>query len=60
VSLPRTTCRNGSLGALSAWLELAALNTAPGSACAHVRAVLREWQADTQHDPQFPKTGPSL
>lgn len=27
-------------------LELAALDTAPGSARAHVRAVLREWHAD--------------
>jgi anti-sigma regulatory factor (Ser/Thr protein kinase) len=27
-------------------LELAALDTAPGCARAHVRAILREWQAD--------------
>jgi anti-sigma regulatory factor (Ser/Thr protein kinase) len=32
---------------LRSYLELAALNTAPGCARAHARAVLREWGADT-------------
>jgi two-component sensor histidine kinase len=31
---------------LRTYLELAALDTAPGSARAHVRAILREWHAD--------------